>query len=261
MNLCLVTAADIEFRTIARLTGAQPVAPAHDAPRVWRACTPAHEITLLQCGVGAIGFAGQLQRHLQKTKYDALLIPGLGGGLDPALGAGDTVLYEKCHLATAPASETMRQAPPYVTCDGNLLAAMHSIFDRAGLPCARGAGITTEHIVTTAREKQRLREETGAAVVDMESYMLLEICGASGVPAAVMRVISDTAARDLPDFNRALDARGHMSTAATTLALLQKPVAAAHFLRGLPPVLRAFEKSVSVLLSAEWCPATPGHDG
>jgi hypothetical protein len=104
-----------------------------------------------------------------------VLTCGFAGGLNPELKLGD-VLFETTN-------EELR-----------------SRLMRAGAKVA--AFFCSDRIATTVREKQLLRAQTGAEVVEMESAAIHAVCREHGIPCATVRVISDTAGEDLPlDFN------------------------------------------------------------
>jgi adenosylhomocysteine nucleosidase len=108
---------------------------------------------------------------------------GLGGGLDPELAVGDVVIASR---VISPDGD--RETDPAWT--ARLAAA---------LPDARVAPVYgADVMVLAAREKARLRAESGAAVVDMESRVASGLAGEYAVPFAALRVVSDVARADLP---------------------------------------------------------------
>jgi len=55
-----------------------------------------------------------------------------------------------------------------------------------------------DSIVDSAREKRRQFARTGAAAVDTESHIVAGMAAERGLPFAAIRVITDTAAANLP---------------------------------------------------------------
>jgi adenosylhomocysteine nucleosidase len=61
-----------------------------------------------------------------------------------------------------------------------------------------GAILSVDRVVETAGRKARLWQDTAALAVDMESATIVAWAAAMGVPAIVVRGVSDTAARGVP---------------------------------------------------------------
>ncbi|MGH9343571.1 MAG: hypothetical protein ACRD19_07415, partial [Terriglobia bacterium] len=136
-------------------------------------------------------------RAMQKP--DAVLVIGVCGGLTEAVPQGRIVVYDQCLSAEA-------QHPP-LRCSPAFTQAMLETLHKKGIPCDPVTGITSARIATTKSARLDLAK-SGAAAVDMESYDVLSAAARAGVPAAVLRVVSDSVDTAMPDFNRALDAKG-----------------------------------------------------
>lgn len=287
-NLCLITAVEVEFKTAISLLS-KTVLSAESNFKICRGLVGDRRITVLQCGMGARGFAEWLSEHLKTNSYDALIVVGLAGGLDPKLKAGDAVIYDSCLDA--------RGSSAQVRCDSNLIESLfddsRSLFlggevvktihrrdaenaeptqreashlcETSAKLCAsavekapssllskpfiyRGTGITTSRILTDTEDKLQLGEQRQALAVDMESFDVLRVASEFGLPAAAVRVISDEAGHDLPDFNSAYDSNGRMNYWHLVAVMTQRPTASFRFLISLKSVIRSLRKSLEVVL-------------
>jgi nucleoside phosphorylase len=128
-----------------------------------------------------------------------VLTCGFAGGLNPNLKLGDVVF-----AVQSPKSEVQSE----------LLAAGAK---PAKFFCA-------DRIATTVAEKKKLRAETGADAVEMESAAIHAVCAERGIPCATVRVISDTADEDLPlDFNALAKADQSIDFGKLFLAVAKSP--------------------------------------
>jgi adenosylhomocysteine nucleosidase len=133
---------------------------------------------------------------------DGVASVGFCGALDPALGIGDIVVT------------------------GERLRGASRSF-------VQGRALCLDRVAVTAAEKRRLRESTGAAVIEMESDAVWALAREWGVPFRAVRSVSDTADEDMPlDFNRYRDQEGGFSRARIARAALRPPF------RAIPGLLR-----------------------
>jgi nucleoside phosphorylase len=129
----------------------------------------------------------------EKKSVDGMISTGLCGALDPALRLGDVVVSGNAHLESRAAF---------------VRGAVHSI----------------DHVAGTAAEKRRLRNQTGAIAVDMESAAVERKAAEWNVPYVCIRAVSDRAGDTLPlDFNRYRNARGDFSRTRIALAAIARP--------------------------------------
>ena len=131
-------------------------------------------------GIGRLNAEKSVRSFLAASSPELVLTCGFAGGLNPDLKLGD-VVFEPA----GPATNNQKLTEALL----NAGAKPVKIF------CA-------DRIATTVAEKKKLRDETGADAVEMESAAIYAVCAGQGIPCATVRVISDTAGEDLPlDFN------------------------------------------------------------
>jgi adenosylhomocysteine nucleosidase len=139
------------------------------------------------------GEALVLEALKEKKDVDGMISTGLCGALDPALRLGDVVVSGNAHI-------------------------------EARAQFVRGVVHTIAHVAVTAAEKRTLRDQTGAAAVDMESAAVERKAAEWNVPYLSIRAVSDRAGDTLPlDFNRYRNARGDFSRTRIALAAIARP--------------------------------------
>jgi 4-hydroxy-3-methylbut-2-enyl diphosphate reductase len=114
-------------------------------------------------------------KRLIESKYSALAVAGVCGGVDPSLVPGDVVVASQ--LCGAESMRPLVGAEALVRALGNLGVVAHL------------GPIRSEDHVVRGSERDRLREG-GAIAVDMESLWLADAAGRR--PFAVLRVVVDT---------------------------------------------------------------------
>jgi adenosylhomocysteine nucleosidase len=133
--------------------------------------------------------------HVVSYEPNLVLTCGFAGGLNPDLKLGDIIFeipFGSSRRESAQTEIGNQLEPIYIGCYDKLIAAGAK---PAKIFCA-------DRIAITIAEKKKLRAETGADAVEMESAAIHAVCRERGIPCATVRVISDTAHEDLPlDFN------------------------------------------------------------
>ncbi len=160
---------------------------------------------------------------------ERIIITGLCGAL-AALPTQSVVVYDAAV-----------DGERWFSCDASLADA---------LPGAhRVVGYTSAAVVTSATDKRALAAHSGAHVVDMEGTPLAAALAARGVRFAMVRVVSDDAAHDLPPIGAAIDAQGTLRPDRLALAFARAPLAAARFIRESVRALRTLERTAREIVA------------
>src|SRR5262249_38629080 len=117
-----------------------------------------------------------------------------------------------------------------------------------------GTLLPVADIVHTPGEKARLWIETGAAAVDTESARILEWAHSLGVPATVVRGVSDVATAGIPrGLAAAVGPGGRVSRGQALRAMLSRPAALADAIalgRGTGAALKTVAGAIARLARA-----------
>ena len=135
------------------------------------------------------------------------------------------------------------------SCAPELAEQLTALLNAQNVVCKSVLGITSPRVAINKDDKLRLAG-TGAHVVDMESYGIISAARKLGVPAIVVRVVSDSLDRKLPDFNRALNPDGSINNSMAFRVMLGSPLltvraylagtrATRHLATALRPILSA----------------------
>jgi nucleoside phosphorylase len=161
------------------------------------AATAQADLSILLTGIGRQNAEKSLREFLATHSPKLVLSCGFAGGLNPDLKLGEVV---------------------FETSDETLCVKL------------LGAGakplkiVCADRIATTVAAKKKLRDETGADAVEMESAAILAICRERGLPCATVRVISDAADEDLPlDFNALSKPDKNLNFGKLFLAIAKSP--------------------------------------
>jgi adenosylhomocysteine nucleosidase len=139
----------------------------------------------------------RLARTLAPPDY--VLTCGFAGGLSPDLKLGDVVFELTDRRGEFHEPQTEKESGTRVTRPSESSSLREKLIAAGAKPAKL---FCADRIATTVAEKKKLRDETGADAVEMESAAIHAVCHERGIPCATVRVILDTANEDLPlDFN------------------------------------------------------------
>jgi nucleoside phosphorylase len=202
--LLILTAVDLEARTLARHLGLTAV-----AGTTWPHFFTG-SIELACVGLRASALAARADRFRRPS---LVISAGACGALAPELAEGELVVPDA--VVTEDGARTATTPVPGID--------------------ARGTLVTVTRVVTTGADKARLWMETGALACDMESAVVAEWARARGVAAAVVRGV-DGRVRGVAAVRAALMRRGALRDAlalrrGTTAALASVAAALARIAR------------------------------
>jgi adenosylhomocysteine nucleosidase len=161
-----------------------------------------NEVLLAANGVGWKRAAAAVDAAYAVFRADAVVSTGFCGALDPELGIGDIVV----------ATCVIGPEGPYA-----------ALPIAGGLRAIKGQMISTDHVIGTAREKQKLHA-AGSSAVEMEAAGVALRAQALGLRFYCARAVTDLAAENMAnDFGAVLRPDGHFDTIRLIKHVLRRP--------------------------------------
>jgi adenosylhomocysteine nucleosidase len=183
---------------------------------------PAHRAQLgratvdfVATGVGTAN-AKRVTQAVISNEYSFCIVTGFAGALRASVKLGDVVMADKVQ---------QQNHTEAIFCARNLVT-------RAAQNGAKSIQLllSADHVVDTAAEKERLSPL--AEAVDMESFAVLDVARAKNLPAAAIRVISDSFDRDLPaELDTMVNGGGNVKAVGVARYLAKHPLSAPALMR------------------------------
>ena len=185
----------------------------------------------------------QYLQQLTHNQENRILMMGLCGSLSQNYQVGDIVLYQNCLY-----QGNLQECHNSLTAD-----ILNQLGDHVSLVkglTSDACGGRSQRIISTAKEKHHLHQQSGAEGVDMEGYAFLEFFQElPKVQVAILRVVSDDAHHDIPNITSAISADGSLQPLPLAWELIRQPLAATRLIIGSLKGLKTLT-AVTQLLSA-----------
>lgn len=140
-------------------------------------------VVIIRSGAGRENAARAAETLIDGHRPQVVISAGFAGGLSPSLMRHD-ILSADCVIDTSGRQININ------------VQSMPSVPDWPGLRI--GKLISVDHVVRESSEKQSLYQLHQALAVDMETFVVAEVCRRRDVPLFAVRIIHDTAGDILP---------------------------------------------------------------
>jgi adenosylhomocysteine nucleosidase len=157
------------------------------------------DCVLLQMGMGPRRAEAATRFLLEQFPVSHLLCTGYCGGLREGIKNSDAVV-----------AQTLQSYPANIatlTSEVSLVGNAKARCEQLKIPYYEGALVTVPHPVLQVPDKVRLRQETGALAVDMESYEVVKVCteAPKKIASLTVRFVVDALGDELTDTEAFLD--------------------------------------------------------
>ena len=165
-----------------------------------------HELILVQSGIGKVNAAVVSTLLIEKFECELLLFSGVAGGIDPGIEIGEVIIGESLiqyDYGTLKNRELLPFRPGSIPTGESKNEIEYNLDPKikhkikVSLPNVRMGIILTGDVFLQCEETQKeLFEKYGAQAIDMEGAAVAQVAEQFGIPAIVVRCLSDLAGAD-----------------------------------------------------------------
>ena len=162
------------------------------------------EVACARSGMGLVAAAAATQFLIDAFLPDFLIFSGIAGALSEECGIGEVVIGESAVFLDADMELISQDAPRLdrFPSDPFLVDLASRALESLSVPYASGALASSNRFIGSIDMKEEARKESGAEAAEMEGAAFLQICAKNGLPALVLRTISDGACTKYSSFRR-----------------------------------------------------------
>ena len=161
------------------------------------------EVGCARSGMGLVAAAAATQFMIDSLSPDFLIFSGIAGTLREGCGIGEVIVGRKARFLDAD-MELISQDNPRLrefSSDPLLVKVASKALDELKIPHIEGILASSNRFIGSLEAKEGAKKESGADGAEMEGAAFLQICAKNGLPALVLRTISDGSSTEYSSFH------------------------------------------------------------
>lgn len=189
--IVLLAAMEVEVRAVRRALSVKESGQ-DGRMRYWRGTTTdGTPVVLASSGIGQKSAATATTLLIDDFAPRAILNFGVAGGLRGGLNLGEVVVCRSVMDTAGGRHEGSK----------TLAALARRELEALRLSWREGVSVSVDRVIETPAAKAVLQHESGADIVEMESFAAARVAAAHDIPFLCLRSISDLDEEELPDFS------------------------------------------------------------
>ena len=158
------------------------------------------EVVTAVCGIGKVAAAMCAQTMILRYSPARIINTGVGGSLSTKLAIGDIAVAESLvqhDMDTSPLGDPVGLISGIniinIPCGEKVVSDLYECIASLDVKGIKGVIASGDQFIASAEKKEKIVENFGAIVCEMEGASIAQVCYTNGVPFGVVRAVSDCA--------------------------------------------------------------------